>query len=61
MSRLDAEKLARLYEGFYADQDQPRFLNSPPVQDGPDHMSPLQFIAAVLVLGLVFVLIFWGM
>lgn len=27
----------------------------------PDHMSPLQFIAAVLVLGLVFVLIFWGL
>ena len=42
-------------------EDQPRFLTSPPVQDGPDHMSPLQFIAAVLVLGLVFVLIFWGL
>ena len=51
---LAAEYLMRPLE------DQPRFLNSPPVQDGPDHMSPLQFIAAVLVLGLVFVLIFWG-
>jgi hypothetical protein len=31
-----------------------------PIAGRPDHMSPLQFIAAVLVLGLVFVLIFWG-
>ena len=51
---LAAEYLMRPLE------DQPRFLTLPPVQDGPEHMSPLQFIAAVLVLGLVFVLIFWG-
>jgi hypothetical protein len=34
----------------------PRFLNSPPVQDGPDHVSPLRFAAGVLVLGLVAVI-----
>lgn len=92
MSRAD--ELARLYDGFYADQDQPRrinpiydypayrqeverrrnepqplryaeqdpprFLNSPPVQDGPDRTSPLEAVAGFAVLGLVFVLIFWG-
>lgn len=61
MSRPDAERLARLYEGFYAEQDQPRFLNSPPVQDGPDRTSPLEAVAGFAVLGLVFVLIFWGL
>jgi hypothetical protein len=53
MSRLDAERLARLYEGFYAEQDQPRFLNSPPVQDGPDRTSPLEAVAGFAVLALV--------
>lgn len=56
MSRADelaAEYLMRPLE------NPPRFLTSPPVQDGPDHMSPLQFVAAVLVLGFVFVLFFW--
>jgi hypothetical protein len=53
MSRLDAERLARLYEGFYAEQDQPRFLNSPPVQDGPEHTTPLETIAGFAVLALV--------
>ncbi len=38
----------------------PRFLNSPPVQDGPDRVSPLEAVAGFAVLGLVFVLIFWG-
>ena len=60
MSRLDAERLARLHDGFYADQDQPRFLNSPPVQDGPDRVSPLEAVAGFAVVGLVFVLFFWG-
>ena len=60
MSRLDAERLARLYEGSYADQDPPRSLNSPLVQDGPDRTSPLEAVAGFAVVGLVFVLIFWG-
>ena len=53
MSRLDAEKLARLYDGFYAEQDQPRFLNSPPIQDGPEHTTPLETLAGFAVLALV--------
>jgi hypothetical protein len=53
MSRLDAEKLARLYDGFYADQDQPRFLNSPRLEDGPDRVSPLEAVAGFAVLALV--------
>jgi hypothetical protein len=56
MSRLDAERLARLYEGFYAEQDRPRFLNSPPVQDGPEHTSALEAIAGFAVLALVAVI-----
>jgi hypothetical protein len=51
----NSDRLARLYDGFYADQDQP----SEPTT--PDHMSPVQFAAAVLVLVAVFTLIFWGL
>jgi hypothetical protein len=57
MSRLDAERLARLYEGFYAEHDSkealPRFLNSPRLEDGPDRVSPLETIAGFAVLALV--------
>jgi len=53
MSRLDAERLARLYDGFYAEQDPPRFLTSPPVQDGPDRVSPLEAVAGFAVVALV--------
>jgi hypothetical protein len=59
MSRLDAERLARLYDGFYADQDQPRFLTSPPVQDGPDHMSPLEAVAGFAVVAIVIFIFGW--
>jgi hypothetical protein len=59
MSRLDAEKIARLYDGFYADQDQPRFLNSPPVQDGPDRTSPLEAVAGFAVVALVAFVFGW--
>ncbi len=59
MSRLDAEKIARLYDGFYADQDQPRFLNSPPVQDGPDRTSPLETLAGFAVVALVIFIFGW--
>lgn len=57
MSRTDelaAEYLMRPLE------DPPRFLNSPPVQDGPDRVSPLEAVAGFAVVALVFVLIFWG-
>jgi hypothetical protein len=58
MSRLDAERLARLYEGFYAEHDSkealPRFLNSPPIKDrDPSHTSALETIAGFAVLALV--------
>jgi hypothetical protein len=59
MSRLDAEKIARLYDGFYADQDQPRFLNSPPVQDGPDRTSPLETLAGFAVVAIVIFIFGW--
>ena len=32
-----------------------------PITDGPDRTSPLEAVAGFAVLGLVFVLIFWGM
>ena len=47
MSRLDAERLARLYEGFYADQDRE------PAQDGPDRVSPLEVVAGFAVVAIV--------
>jgi hypothetical protein len=59
MSRPDAEKIARLYDGFYADQDQPRFLTSPPVQDGPDRVSPLEAVAGFAVVAIVIFIFGW--
>jgi len=64
MSRLDAERIARLYEGFYAEHDSkealPSFVSREPITDGPDRTSPLEAVAGFAVVGLVFVLIFWG-
>ena len=52
---LAAEYLMRPLE------DPPRFLSSPQVQDGPEYVSPIRFIAGwVVVLALVAV-IFWGL
>ena len=52
---LAAEYLMRPLE------DPPRFLSSPRVQDGPEYVSPVQFIAGwVVVLALVAIL-FWGL
>ena len=53
---LAAEYLMRKIEA----EPLPRFLNSPPAQDGPDRTSPLEAVAGFAVVGLVFVLIFWG-
>jgi hypothetical protein len=44
---LAAEYLMRPLE------DPPRFLNSPPIQDGPEHTTPLQTIAGFALLALV--------
>ena len=52
---LAAEYLMRPLE------DPPRFLSSPPVQDGPEYVSPIRFIAGwVVVLALV-AIVFWGL
>ena len=54
-SEIAAEYLMRPLE------DPPRFLSSPRVQDGPEYVSPIRFIAGwVVVLALVAV-IFWGL
>lgn len=47
---LAAEYLMRPLE------DPPRFLNSPPIQDGPEHTTPLETIAGFAVLTLVAVI-----
>jgi hypothetical protein len=52
---LAAEYLMRPLE------DPPRFLSSPPVQDGPEYMSPLRFICGWVVVLAVSGLIFWGL
>ena len=52
---LAAEYLMRPME------DPQRFLSSPRVQDGPEYVSPIRFIAGwVVVLALVAIL-FWGL
>ena len=47
---LAAEYLMRPLE------DPPRFLNSPPIQDGPEHTTPLETLAGFAVLALVAVI-----
>ena len=54
-NELTAEYLMRPLE------DPPRFLSSPPVQDGHEYVSPLRFIAGWVVVLAVFGLIFWGL
>jgi hypothetical protein len=54
--RISAEYLMRKIEA----EPLPRFLNSPPVEDGPDRVSPLEAAVGFAVVGLVAVLIFWG-
>ena len=39
----------------------PRFLSSPPVQDGPEYVSPIRFIAGWVVVVAIAALIFWGL
>jgi hypothetical protein len=57
MSRLDAEKIARLYDGFYAEHDSkealPSFVSREPITDGPDRVSPLEAVAGFAVVALV--------
>jgi hypothetical protein len=59
MSRLDAERIARLYEGFYAEKPEPFSGPIPrcvlePIQDrDASHTSPLEFVAGCAVLALV--------
>ena len=58
MSRLDAERIARLYEGFYAEHESaealPSFMGREPIQDrDPSHTTPLETIAGFAVLVLV--------
>ena len=56
--RADAERIARLYEGFYADQEPfsgpiPRCVLEPIQDRDPSHTTPLQTIAGFAVLVLV--------
>ena len=65
MSRPDAERIARLYEGFYAEKPEPFSGPIPrcvlePIQDrDPSHTTPLETLAGFAVLVLV-ALLFWG-
>jgi hypothetical protein len=60
MSRLDAEKLARLYEGFYSEEPFsgpiPRCVLEPIQDRDPSHTSALETIAGFAVLVLVAVI-----
>jgi hypothetical protein len=60
MSRLDAEKLARLYDGFYSTEPLPKVVREWHLhEDRADlardhcHTSPLEFVAGCAVLALV--------
>jgi hypothetical protein len=66
--RLDAEKLARLYDGFYAESSEPMpkiitewhlHEDAADMARDPSHTSPLETIAGFAVLALVG-LLFWG-
>ena len=50
---LAAEYLMRPLE------NPPRFLNSPPVQDGPDRTSPLETLAGFAVVAIVIFIFGW--
>jgi hypothetical protein len=52
MSRFDAERLARLYEGFYADQDRE------PPRD-PSRTSAFETLAGFAVLAIVIFIFGW--
>ena len=56
--RADAERIARLYEGFYVEHESaealPKFVGRPPVVDrDPSHTSAIEAIAGFAVLALV--------
>ncbi len=54
--RVTAEYLMRKVE----EQPAPKFLSSPPVQDGPEYVEPIRFIAGWVVVLVVFGLIWIG-
>ncbi len=41
-------------------EDPPRFLSSPPVQDGPEYVSPIRFICGWVVVVAIAALIWIG-
>jgi hypothetical protein len=53
--RITAEYLMRKIEA----EPLPRFLNSPPVQDGPDRTSPLEAVAGFAVVAIVILIFGW--
>jgi hypothetical protein len=63
MNRADelaAEYLMRKMEAEPFTGPMPRCVVEP-IAEGPDRVSPLEAVAGFAVLGLVFVLIFWGL
>jgi hypothetical protein len=52
---LAAEYLMRKIEA----EPLPRFLNSPPAQDGPDRTSPLEAVAGFAVVAIVIFIFGW--
>jgi|GEM_PF-3410550 len=61
----EPERIARLYEGFYAEHESsdplPRFVGRESVGDGPEYVSPIRFIAGWVVVVAIAALIFWGL
>ena len=58
MSRENAKRICAEYL-MRPIEDQPRFLNSPPIQDGPEHVSPLRFVAGFAVVAIVIFIFGW--
>jgi hypothetical protein len=54
-TELTAEYLMRKIEA----EPLPRFLTSPPVQDGPDRVSPLEAVAGFAVVAIVIFIFGW--
>lgn len=62
MSRHNAERIARLYDGFYAEDEPftgpiPRCVREP-IPTNPPQPSPLEFIAGAILIAVIGVLFF---
>jgi hypothetical protein len=60
MSQQDAEHMTAEYLMRKIEAEpMPYFISSAPVQDGPEYVEPLRFVAGALVVAVIAGLVFW--